>query len=74
MIDNLVTIVKNMDVDTLNKVSSLIDNISDLFGSNEFKSSFSKEEMQSLDNLMGDYSDGVLISYIVSESIKGELK
>lgn len=74
MIEKLVSIVKGTSVDTLSEVSGLIDNISDIFDTKEFKSRFSKEEMQNLDNLMGGYSDEVLISYIVSELIKGELK
>lgn len=74
MINDLVSIVKGMSAETLSEVGGLIDSISDLFGTKEFKSRFSKEEMQNLDNLMGGYSDEVLISYIVSELIKGELK
>lgn len=72
MINDLVSIVKGMSVDTLSEVSGLIDNISDIFDTKLFKSKFSKEEMQNLDDLMGDYSDEVLISYIVSELNKGE--
>ena len=72
MIEKLVSIVKGMSVDTLSEVSGLIDNISDIFDTKLFKSKFSKEEMQNLDDLMGDYSDEVLISYIVSELNKGE--
>ena len=72
MIEKLVSIVKGMSVDTLSEVSGLIDNISDIFDNKLFKSNFSKEEMQNLDDLMGDYSDEVLISYIVSELNKGE--
>ena len=72
MIEKLVSIVKGMSVDTLSEVSGLIDNISDIFNNKLFKSNFSKEEMQNLDDLMGDYSDEVLISYIVSELNKGE--
>ena len=72
MIEKLVSIVKGMSVDTLSEVSGLIDNISDIFNNKLFKSNFSKEEMQNLDDLMGGYSDVVLISYIVSELNKGE--
>ena len=72
MIEKLVSIVKGMSVDTLSEVSGLIDNISDIFDNKLFKSNFSKEEIQNLDDLMGVYSDEVLISYIVSELNKGE--
>ena len=72
MIEKLVSIVKGMSVDTLSEVSGLIDNISDIFDNKLFKSNFSKEEIQNLDDLMGGYSDEVLISYIVSELNKGK--
>ena len=72
MIEKLVSIVKGMSVDTLSEVSGLVDNISDIFENKVFKSNFSEEEMQNLDDLICNYSDEVLISYVVSELNKGE--
>ena len=72
MIEKLVSIVKGMSVDTLSEVSGLVDNISDIFENKVFKSNFSEEEMQNLEDLICNYSDEVLISYVVSELNKGE--
>lgn len=72
MIEKLVSIVKGTSVDTLSEVSGLIANILDIFDTKLFKSNFSEEELQNLDVLWSDYSDEVLISYVVSELNKGE--